>query len=174
MNSSFCIREASKSDLPDVLRLYAQPDLDDGKVLSTSEAERVFNRMRRYPNYRVYVAVSAAHVVGTFALLIMDNLGHLGAPSAIIEDVAVDPSLQSKGIGKEMMRYAIQLATEYGCYKAVLSSNLKRERAHAFYKSLDFEQHGYSFRIDAQQTAGTCGAKRHAAAQPAVRRHHER
>jgi GNAT superfamily N-acetyltransferase len=159
MNSSLCFREASKWDLPDVLRLYAQPDLDDGKVLPASEAERIFERMAHYPNYRIYVAVSDMHVVGTFALLIMDNLGHLGAPSAIIEDVAVDPTLQWQGIGKEMMRHAIQLATGNKCYKVVLSSNLKRERAHAFYESLEFERHGYSFRIDNQQTAGADGGK---------------
>ena len=35
-----------------------------------------------------------------------------------------------------------------GCYKLVLSSNAKRERAHAFYESLGFERHGYSFRIE--------------------------
>ena len=70
-----------------------------------------------------------------------------------MEDVAVAPSLQGQGIGKEMMRHAVQIATENGCYKAVLSSNLKRERAHAFYESLEFERHGYSFRIGTQQTS---------------------
>lgn len=153
MNSSLHFREASKSDLPEVLRLYAQPDLDDGNVLNAVEAERIFERMANYPNYKLYVAVRDKRIVGTFALLIMDNLGHLGTPSAIIEDVAVDPTLQGQGIGKKMMRHAIQLATENGCYKAVLSSNLKRNRAHAFYESLDFERHGFSFRIDVQQGA---------------------
>ena len=165
MNSSLCFREASKWDLPEVLRLYAQPDLDDGKVLPALEAERIYERMAHYPNYRVYVAVSDMHIVGTFALLVMDNLGHLGAPSAIIEDVAVDPVRQGQGIGKEMMRHAIQLATDNGCYKAVLSSNLKRERAHAFYETLEFERHGYSFRIDTQQTIGTGGGKKRTALQ---------
>ena len=28
-------------------------------------------------------------IVGTFALLIMDNLAHLGAPSGVVEDVVV-------------------------------------------------------------------------------------
>ncbi|MGX2042229.1 GNAT family N-acetyltransferase [Methylocaldum sp. MU1018] len=147
MNSALHFREALKSDLPDLLQLYAQPDLDDGKVLTVSEAERIFERMARYPDYKIYIAVKGDRVVGTFALLIMDNLGHLGAPSAIIEDVAVDPALQGQGIGKDMMRHAIQLAAKSGCYKAVLSSNLKRNRAHAFYESLDFERHGFSFRI---------------------------
>jgi hypothetical protein len=36
-------REAFKQDIPEVLRLYAQPDLDNGKVCSLSEAERHFD-----------------------------------------------------------------------------------------------------------------------------------
>lgn len=36
-----------------------------------------------------------------------------------------------------------------GCYKVVFSSNLKREGAHAFDESLNFEHHGYSFRTSA-------------------------
>lgn len=149
MDKTFCFRTASKFDLPDVLHLYAQPDLDDGNVLLVPDAELIFEQILRYPNYKIYVAVRDSRVLGTFALLVMDNLGHLGTPSAIIEDVAVDPLFQEQGIGKAMMRYAIQRATEYGCYKVMLSSNLKRERAHSFYESLDFERHGYSFRIDA-------------------------
>ena len=155
MNDTLLLREASKSDLPEVLNLLAQPELDDGNVIPLTEAQHLFERMARYPNYKIHVAVSEARVVGTFALLIMDNLGHQGTPSAIIEDVAVDPALHGQGIGKAMMQYAIRLAAENGCYKVALSSNLKRERAHAFYDSLDFERHGYSFRTDIQQAART-------------------
>jgi GNAT superfamily N-acetyltransferase len=144
--SCFC-REAAKADLPGILRLYAQPDLDDGKVLSLSEAERVFERMAQYPNYKIHVAVCEARIVGTFALLIMDNLGHLGAPSAVIEDVAVEPQWQGRGVGTSMMEYAFELTKKEGCYKVVVSSNLERKRAHAFYESLCFERHGYSFRV---------------------------
>jgi GNAT superfamily N-acetyltransferase len=144
-------REALKSDLPRILELYAQPDLDDGQVLSVADSEQIFERMTLYPNFKLHVAIQDSIIVGSFALLIMDNLGHVGTPSAIIEDVVVDPSLQGQGIGTAMMRHALQLAAAHGCYKAVLSSNLKRKRAHAFYESLDFERHGFSFRIDAQR-----------------------
>jgi ribosomal protein S18 acetylase RimI-like enzyme len=147
MTASIDVREASRSDLPEVLRLLAQPGMDDGEVLPLADAERLFNRMARYPDYRLYVAVRDEDIVGSFALLIIDNLGHLGAPSAVIEDVVVDPQCQGQGIGKAMMRHALGLCAEKGCYKATLSSNLKRERAHAFYESLGFERHGYSFRI---------------------------
>ena len=46
------------------------------------------------------------------------------------------------------MRYAMDQAREAGCYKLVLSSNMRRERAHAFYESLGFTKHGFSFRVD--------------------------
>lgn len=77
----------------------------------------------------------------------MANLGHWGTPSGVIEDVAVDPACQGQGIGRIMMDYALRLCRDKGCYKAVLSSNLRRERAHAFYESLGFERHGYSYRV---------------------------
>jgi GNAT superfamily N-acetyltransferase len=47
-----------------------------------------------------------------------------------------------------MMHHAMALAREAGCYKLVLSSNQKRERAHAFYESLGFQRHGFSFSIE--------------------------
>jgi GNAT superfamily N-acetyltransferase len=152
MSEVLC-REASREDLPRVLGLYSQPDLDDGKVLSLPDAERIFERMAHYPDYKIYVAVFEERIVGTFALLIMDNLGHMGAPSAVIEDVAVEPEWQARGVGKGMMHHALKVAAEKGCYKAVLSSNLKRERAHAFYESIGFERHGYSFRVDGRPQA---------------------
>lgn len=147
------IRPAERADLPRVLALYAQPDLDDGKVLPIGEAEHLYARFARYPDYTLYIAEREGHVAGSFALLIMDNLGHLGAPSAIVEDVVVDPALHGEGIGQAMMRFALAQAGKKGCYKLVLSSNAKRERAHRFYESLGFERHGYSFRILYEATA---------------------
>jgi GNAT superfamily N-acetyltransferase len=145
---SISCREAYKEDLPAILHLYAQPGLDDGKVLPLPEAERRYERIATYPDYKIYVALRENQIVGTFALLVMDNLAHMGVSSAIIEDVAVDPKWQGRGIGKQMMQYAMQLCRDRGCYKAALSSNLKHEKAHAFYESMDFERHGYSYRID--------------------------
>jgi GNAT superfamily N-acetyltransferase len=148
------IRQADAADIPGVLGLYAQPDLDDGKVLAVDQAVALWERFARYPDYTLYVAEQDDAIVGTFALLVMDNLGHLGTPSGIVEDVVVAPARQSNGIGAAMMRFALECCRQKRCYKLVLSSNAKRVRAHAFYESLGFERHGYSFRVDLEKVPG--------------------
>jgi GNAT superfamily N-acetyltransferase len=148
------VRPASAADVAGVLALYAQPDLDDGNVLPIDQAVALFERFGRYPDYTLFVAEQDHAIVGSFALLVMDNLGHLGAPSGIVEDVVVAPARQSNGIGAAMMRFAMERCREKGCYKLVLSSNAKRVRAHAFYESLGFERHGFSFRTDLERVPG--------------------
>ena len=138
---------ALAADLRQVLDLYAQPDFDAGKVLPLETARQLFERFDDYPDYTLYVAERGGDIVGSFALLVMHNLGHLGAPSAILEDVVVAPALQGQGIGKAMVRFALDLSRAKGCYKLTLASNAKRTRAHAFYESLGFERHGLSFRV---------------------------
>jgi GNAT superfamily N-acetyltransferase len=150
------IREATESDLPDILALIGQPEMDGGDVLALADAQALFRKMRRYPDYRMFVASredgDGSHIVGCYALLIMDNLGHRGAPSAIVEEVLVAPADHGCGIGRAMLHDARRRAKIAGCYKLMLSSNIKRERAHAFYDSLGFERHGISFRIDLTET----------------------
>lgn len=141
-------REATEGDLPAILFLYGQLGQDDGEVLSPDEAVRIFTRLRSYPDYRLHVAQVDGKIVGTFAMLIMDNLAHLGTRSAILEDVVVEEGLRGQGIGRKMMVYAASLCQEKKCYKMVLNSNRHRVDAHRFYESLGYERHGYSFAIN--------------------------
>lgn len=150
MNSggpSIVIRPAQRRDLPALFDLYHQAGLDTDPPLSAEEGERLFERLSRYPDYHAYVAVQGHEVIGTYSLLIMDNLSHRGRPSGVIESVAVRPDWQHQGVGRQMMRHACDLCRSRGCYKAALSSNLRRVDAHRFYRSLGFDAHGISFVI---------------------------
>jgi GNAT superfamily N-acetyltransferase len=142
------IREANQEDLLSILSLHAQLDFGEGDTLPAEDAKTIFGRIQRYPDYRIYVAAIDKEIVGTFALLIMDNLAHRGALSGIVEDVVVHKDLRRKGIGKEMMRFAMDYCREKGCYKLALSSNRRRRLAHRFYESLGFHKHGYSFIVE--------------------------
>ena len=141
------VRPGTVEDLPQVLMVYTQSGLDHGTILTLTDAEKWFKQIQRYPRYTLWVACFAQRVVGTFALLIMENLVHHGSPSGIVEAVGVLPELQGQGIGRQMMAVAIAQCRAAGCYKLTLSTNVKRTAAHAFYESLGFKKHGYSYRV---------------------------
>lgn len=145
--SAISIREAGPQDAATILTLYAQPDYDNGRVLDAAAAAAILQRCSSYLYYKFFAAEREGRMLGVYGLLIMDNLGHLGAPSAIVEGVAVAPDAQGMGIGAAMMRHAMEEASKNGCYKLALSSNIKRRRAHEFYEKLGFTQHGVSFSI---------------------------
>jgi GNAT superfamily N-acetyltransferase len=147
VNDAITIRVAALADLAAVLKIYGQPAVDNGDTLPEDAARALFQKFSAYPSYRLYVACLDSDVVGTFALLVMDNLAHLGRPSAIVEDVAVDPQFQRRGIGRQMIEFAMKQAKATGCYKLTLSAATHRREAHEFYESLGFDCHGYSFHV---------------------------
>ncbi|MBB5752942.1 GNAT family N-acetyltransferase [Prosthecomicrobium pneumaticum] len=146
--ADLAVRLARKADLPAVLALYAQPDFNDGRVVSLEEAEAILARFAAYPDYGLYVAEAEGTVVGTFCLLVLDNIAHWGTPAGLVESVVVSTAHQGRGVGRAMMRAAFRIAEQKGCYKVALSSGLRATRAHGFYEGLGFERYGYSFRLD--------------------------
>ncbi len=141
------IRQATESDIPSILSLYAQLEPNGESTISLSNALEIFRKIQSYPNYHIYIAEQEGETLGTFSLAIVDNLAHFGARSGLIEDVVVDEKHRYRGFGKEMMQYAINLCRQNFCYKVSLSSNLQRENAHRFYESLGFQKHGFSYQI---------------------------
>lgn len=145
------IRLATVEELPDVLRLYHDTGVERDSSLTLADAEQWFQRIQQYPNYTLWIATLKElddRRIGTFALLVMDNLVHHGSPSGIVEGVAVDPEFQGQGIGRQMMQVAMAQCRAAGCYKLSLTTNLRRKEAHAFYESLGFQKHGYSYQVE--------------------------
>lgn len=142
------LRKAEEADLPALLDLYGQPSFNNGRVIPLDEARAIFARFAAYPDYAIYLAERDGRIVGTFALMVIDNIAHWGTPTALVENVVVAEGEQGSGIGRWMMRRAFAIAAAKGAYKVALSSNIRSEKAHRFYESLGFEKYGYSFRLD--------------------------
>lgn len=147
------IHEAGISDLTSILNLYDYLRINkvNGNVLTLKEAKKIFKQIKKYPDYKLFIAKIDREIVGTFALLIMDNIGHMGMPIGIIENFVVIPDYRRKGIGTRMMLFAMDYCRKKGCYKMILSSNIKRKDAHHFYVSLGFIRHGYSFYVSIKE-----------------------
>ena len=142
------MRVATEHDLAAILTLYRDAHIDTENTFTQQEAQAHFALLSRYPSFHIFVAILDQSVVGTYALVILDNMAKRGRKSAVVEDVAVHPQHQRHGVGRAMMQHAMLQCRQAACYKLTLSSNLKRQHAHRFYDSLGFTRHGYSFQVE--------------------------
>ena len=80
-------------------------------------------------------------------LYLMHNDLH-SEPFGLLEDVYVDESQRSKGLGTKLVKEVVQTAKEQGCYKLIATSRSSRTQVHQLYKRLGFSERGLEFRID--------------------------
>lgn len=142
------IRHAIEKDVPRILELYRQLALEPEKYkpASLSEALKIYKKMSQYPGYHLLVAEDSGQVVGTAVMAVLPGFAHGTAPFAVVEYVVVEEQHRSRGIGKLMMEAVKSLAKEAGCYKIMLTSDLRRERAHKFYESIGYQASAHGFR----------------------------
>jgi GNAT superfamily N-acetyltransferase len=139
-DESIEIRLAGQNDLSRVLALYR---LLDGPYAAAERAvteEEAWRTLRSNPGQHLLVAEVAGSVVGTATVIVVPNIGHGGKPWAAVENVVVAEECRGRGVGVRLMAAAGDLGREVGCYKLVLSSNLTREKAHAFYRRLGWRR----------------------------------
>lgn len=135
------IREAVRDELAQIVALYNLMWVGSKNPLDMKMAENFFEGLRKHSNHHMYVAEKDGRVIGSFVLLI-EATGD-GEPEGVIENVVVHPRFQGKGVGKEMVRFAVDRCREAGCRRLVQPTSEKRESSAAFYESLGFTQEGY-------------------------------
>lgn len=143
------IRPATNKDIPQLLELYRQFSINPGdyKAAPVADCRRILKEIRQYPNASLLVAEEDGKAVGTTFLAILPGFAHGTAPFSVIEYVVVDEALRSKGIGKALMDDCKARAKAAGCYKIMLTSDKRRERAHKFYRANGFESSAEGFRF---------------------------
>jgi GNAT superfamily N-acetyltransferase len=143
------VREAHQGDLGRLLELYRflEGPYSAVEELGGEAAERRFAEILADPNQTSLVAEAEGEVVGTLVVAILPNLAHGGAPYAVVENVVTDPAWRGRGVGKALMGEAVRLARDAGAYKLALCSNLAREEAHGFYRSVGMRETHLGFEV---------------------------
>ena len=77
-------------------------------------------------------------VVATLQLTLLHHLSHRGAIRAQIESVRVARAFRGRGIGHQLMEWALARARDRGARVAQLSTDKSRVDAHRFYEALGF------------------------------------
>ena len=97
-----------------------------------------FERLDADPNITLVVAEEAGRVVGSLQLCILPGLSSQGASRGLIEDVRVASDRRSRGIGEQLVQWAVSEARARGCRLVELLTHQTRVDAQRFYERLGF------------------------------------
>lgn len=87
------------------------------------------------PYHKIIIAKVNDKIVGTITILIEPKFIHDLSKVAHIEDVVVDSDIRSHGIGSLLLKKAIEISKQYGCYKIILNCSYENFN---FYKKFGF------------------------------------
>lgn len=135
-------RIARDEDLSAIIRMLADDFLGTQRErLEEPLPESYLNAFREIdadPNNQLIVAELGGEVVGTLQLTFTPSISYQGGKRCTVESVRVDAEMRGKGIGREMMLWAIERAKEKECISLQLTTNNDRTDAHRFYGQLGF------------------------------------
>jgi ribosomal protein S18 acetylase RimI-like enzyme len=144
VNSSVTIRRARRDDVGVIVGMLADDPLGSARERLEDPLPpsyfRAFEALERDPNIRLVVAEDGeGAVVGCLQLCILPGLSSQGASRGLIEDVRVATHCRSRGIGEQMVQWAVAEARGRGCKLVELLTHHTRIDAQRFYVRLGFQ-----------------------------------
>jgi GNAT superfamily N-acetyltransferase len=141
MNLKF--RQATREDLPEIVRMLADDFLGATRERYENPLPesyvKAFDEIEADKNNELIIAERDGEIVGTLQITFTPSISFQGSKRATIESVRVDQKYRGKGIGKELMKWAINRAREENCFAMQLTTNAERKDAHRFYEKLGFK-----------------------------------
>ncbi len=137
------IRPARSNDVAAIVAMLADDALGRGRERIEDPLPPsyvlAFEKVERDPNIRLVVAEGeGAEVIGCLQLCILPGLSSQGATRGLIEDVRVAAHCRSRGIGEQLVQWAVAEAQAKGCRLVELLTHNTRVDAQRFYKRLGF------------------------------------
>jgi len=127
-----------KENLEGILKLLEQLIENRGPTIDFDYAIKIWNHIETH-NIKYILAKENTDIIGLCYLCVIPNLTHTGKPLGFIGHVIIDKNYRQKGIGKKLMKKAIEYAKQCNCYKIIIQSGIEREGAHTFYEKLGFD-----------------------------------
>jgi len=137
------IRRARREDVGLIVAMLADDPLGGGRERIEYPLPQsyftAFEAVDRDSNIQLVVAEDGeGAVVGCLQLCILPGLSSQGASRGLIEDVRVASHCRSRGIGEQMVQWAMAEARGRGCKLVELLTHHTRGDAQRFYERLGF------------------------------------
>lgn len=128
------IREANSNDYESVYSLIC--DLE-GQQMDKESFKTIYSKNLSDPNIYYLVADKDNSVVGFISLHVQHILHHT-KPTCELQELIINPSLRSSGIGGLLMKEVEKIAQKLNLEEIELTTKIHRERAQAFYRNLGY------------------------------------
>ena len=141
----YSIRQLELADLEDDSGFFdTLSNLSQVGNIDSAKKQEVFNKIK--DNSFIFVAVSDdGQIIGSIKLLVEPKFAHGGANAGHIEDVVTRQGHEGKGIGKMLVKAALDKAKEADCYKVILDC---QQDLVPFYAKSGFKEHEVCMRND--------------------------
>jgi GNAT superfamily N-acetyltransferase len=144
-------RNATPDDLPFIIALIVEDSViqtnDDPADAAHRDYVDALAEITADPNEEMIVVEEDGAPVGCFQLSYLPGLMRRGMKRGQIEVVHVAETHRNRGIGGEMMRWAVERCRQNNCSMVQLTSNKKRGHAHRFYERLGFLKSHEGFKL---------------------------
>jgi ribosomal protein S18 acetylase RimI-like enzyme len=142
--SPVTIRRARRDDVAAIVRMLADDPLGSARERIEDPLPpsyfRAFEALENTAGIQLMVAEDGdGAVVGCLQLCILPGLSSQGASRGLIEDVRVDARCRSRGIGEQLVQWALTEARGRECKLVELLTHHTRVDAQRFYKRLGFQ-----------------------------------
>jgi ribosomal protein S18 acetylase RimI-like enzyme len=140
---SVTVRRARRDDVETIVKMLADDALGGPRERLETPLPAAyfaaFERVDRDPNLALVVAEGeGGAVIGCLQLCILPGLSSQGASRGLIEDVRVASHCRGRGIGEQLVQWALGEARDRGCKLVELLTHHTRLDAQRFYERLGF------------------------------------
>ena len=148
--SEISFRYAAEADLPIIVAMLADDEIAESRESASvsDEYSEAFSAMAKEVYNKMLLAEIDGKIVGSLQLVFIPGVSRNGSKRALIESVRVKSSMRGHSVGTALMKEAIRIAHQNGCKLVQLDSDLRRPRAHLFYRRLGFVQSHAGFKKD--------------------------
>jgi ribosomal protein S18 acetylase RimI-like enzyme len=141
--SEITIRRTRREDVGVIVAMLADDPLGGARERIEDPLPQsyfmAFEQLADNPNIILVVAEDGeGAVVGCLQLCVLPGLSSQGASRGLIEDVRVAKHRRSRGIGEQMVTWAVAEARARGCKLVELLTHHTRVDAQRFYERLGF------------------------------------
>ncbi len=120
-------------------RYIRRKELNDQELDVNERLTALWEDILNDPSQHYLVTEADRRLVSSCVLVTINNLTRGAKPYGLIENVVTHEEYRNKGHGTRLLKKALEIANEKGCYKVMLMSG-RGEDTLKFYEKVGFER----------------------------------